>query len=103
MTTVGIREFRAHMGEYLRRSRLGEQIELTDRGEVIARLVPAVPGQPAVEARMARIWQMVADGKAAWSGKKLRPRLPAVELPGAVLASDLILQEREDRDAGLSR
>jgi prevent-host-death family protein len=100
VVTVGIREFKAHMGEYLRRARAGETIELTDRGKPVARLLPACP--PTAEASVeARIWQLVAEGKAAWSGRKLQHRMPVATLKGGVSASDLIVQDREERDAAL--
>ena len=95
MVTVGIREFKAHMGEYLRRARSGETIELTDRGKPVARLLPACP--PTAEASVeARIWQLVAEGKASWSGRKLQPREPvALAMPGISVA-DFIVQERDE-------
>lgn len=102
MTTVGIREFRAHMGEYLRRVKAGEVIEITERGKPVGRLTPALQSKDERDVE-ARLLEMVAQGKAYWSGNRLRPRQPVVKLPGGVQASDLILQEREERDAGLSR
>lgn len=42
MTIVGIRELKAHMSEMIRRvSEVGETIEITQHGRVVARLVPA--------------------------------------------------------------
>lgn len=38
MTTVGIRELKSRLSEYLRRVRAGEAILVTDRGEVIAEI-----------------------------------------------------------------
>ena len=43
MLSVGIRELKNHLSEYLRRVRLGESVRVTDRGEVVAELLP--PGQ----------------------------------------------------------
>lgn len=43
MRTVGIRELKNKLSEYLRRVRLGESVLVTDRGEVVAELLP--PGQ----------------------------------------------------------
>ena len=43
MRTVGIRELKDRLSEYLRRVRDGESVLVTDRGEVVAELTP--PGQ----------------------------------------------------------
>lgn len=43
MKTVGVRDLKNKLSEYLRRVRLGEGILVTDRGEVVAELLP--PGQ----------------------------------------------------------
>ncbi len=43
MKTVGVRDLKNKLSEYLRRVRLGEGVLVTDRGEVVAELLP--PGQ----------------------------------------------------------
>jgi antitoxin (DNA-binding transcriptional repressor) of toxin-antitoxin stability system len=43
MKTVGIRELKDRLSEYLRQVRAGESVLVTDRGEVIAEVSP--PGQ----------------------------------------------------------
>ncbi|MCC7410555.1 MAG: type II toxin-antitoxin system prevent-host-death family antitoxin, partial [Gammaproteobacteria bacterium] len=52
MHTVGVRELKNRLSEYLRRVRLGERLLVTDRGEVVAEFVPPGQGQgdPAVPA-----------------------------------------------------
>jgi prevent-host-death family protein len=40
MERIGVRELRQHASRYLARVRTGETIEVTDRGQPIARLVP---------------------------------------------------------------
>lgn len=42
MTRIGVTELRQRAGEYVRRARDGETIEVTNRGRPIARLVPIV-------------------------------------------------------------
>ena len=41
MKTVGVRELKNRLSEYLRQARAGETILVTDRGQVIAELSPA--------------------------------------------------------------
>lgn len=44
MKTVGIRELKNRLSEYLRAVRVGERVLVTDRGEVVAELVPPDTG-----------------------------------------------------------
>jgi antitoxin (DNA-binding transcriptional repressor) of toxin-antitoxin stability system len=48
MKTVGVRELKNRLSEYLREVRRGEHVLVTDRGEVIGELSP--PGQGASDA-----------------------------------------------------
>ena len=43
MKTVGIRELKNHLSEYLRQVRRGDSVLVTDRGEVVAEFSP--PGR----------------------------------------------------------
>ena len=43
MTTVGVRELRQNLSKYLERVKAGEPLVVTERGQVVARLVPAGP------------------------------------------------------------
>lgn len=47
MKTVGVRELKNRLSEYLRQVRSGESVLVTDRGEVIAELGP--PASPAID------------------------------------------------------
>ena len=44
MKSVGLRELKNRLSEYVRKVRSGEGVLVTDRGEVVAELVPAGPG-----------------------------------------------------------
>ena len=50
MKTVGVRDLKNKLSEYLRHVRLGESILVTDRGEVVAELLP--PGQGQADASL---------------------------------------------------
>jgi prevent-host-death family protein len=51
MKTVGVRELKNRLSEYLRPVRAGEAVLVTDRGEVVAELTP--PGVGATDASVA--------------------------------------------------
>jgi prevent-host-death family protein len=40
MKTVGLRELKNHLSAYVRHVRAGEAVAVTDRGEVVAELIP---------------------------------------------------------------
>ena len=48
MKTVGVRELKNRLSEYLRQVRVGEGVLVTDRGQVVAELTP--PGHGATDA-----------------------------------------------------
>ncbi len=92
MVRVGVREFKAHMGQYIRRVKAGETIVLTNRGEDVAEMSP--PGR----ARLTGVdlaKRMVVEGRAQWSGKKFTLP-PLLHAEGDLSLSDLIIQEREE-------
>ncbi len=41
MLRIGVRELRQHASRYLAQVAVGESVEVTDRGRLVARLVPA--------------------------------------------------------------
>lgn len=47
MERIGVRELRQHASRYLDRVRAGETVEVTDRGQLVALLVPPKPAQGA--------------------------------------------------------
>ncbi len=85
---VGVRALKTQLSRYLRRVARGESIVVTDRGEPVARIIPA--GVPEGIARLIR-----AD-RIQWSGRK--PQLPkspvTLKLRGRTL-TDLLLEDRE--------
>jgi prevent-host-death family protein len=54
---IAVRELNQHTSRVLARVRAGETVEVTDRGEPIARLVPVVAGD-------ALLGRLVAEGRA---------------------------------------
>jgi prevent-host-death family protein len=65
METVGIRELKTHLSRHLKRVRSGTRLLVTERGRSIATISP-------VQAPADLDWahQLVAEGRAHWSGGK---------------------------------
>ena len=88
MASVGVREFRDNLSEYLRRVREGELVVVTDRGQPIGELGPAGTGRNAHRARA-----LTRTGAASWSGGKPKG-LPDAPQPRAGLVSDAVIEDR---------
>ncbi|WP_375476484.1 type II toxin-antitoxin system Phd/YefM family antitoxin [uncultured Jatrophihabitans sp.] len=67
MERIGVRELRQHASRYLDRVRAGETVEVTDRGRLVALLVPPDPAQSARD-------QLIAQGR-------LKPAAGPMALP----------------------
>jgi prevent-host-death family protein len=49
MVTIGIRELRQHASRYVRMAREGKRVAVTDRGTLVAYLVPTEAGAPLLD------------------------------------------------------
>jgi prevent-host-death family protein len=87
--TVGVRELKAHLSEFLRQVRSGQTIVITDHGQAVGQILPA--GQPIEE----RLRSLQGAGLLAWNGQPL----PSIETPvinhSGHLLSDLVVEMRE--------
>lgn len=97
MRAVGIRELKERLSEYVRAVRAGEEILVTDRGEVVAELRPLVAGRRAEVANPV-LAAMVARGAVrlgAPNRPDLYPRMPRVVADGE--AARMIRESRGER------
>jgi prevent-host-death family protein len=51
MKAVGLRELKNRLAHYVRQARAGGEIQVTDRGEVVAELLPPRSGAGRIDAR----------------------------------------------------
>ncbi|MEW6321606.1 MAG: type II toxin-antitoxin system prevent-host-death family antitoxin [Acidobacteriota bacterium] len=98
MKSVGIRELKNRLSEYLRLVRAGDAVIVTDRGEVVAELTP--PGQgdldPAVPAGLRTLAAQGLATLGAPGDDTLYPRLPR-RRRGGRSAAELLDDERGGR------
>jgi len=87
--SVSVRELKVHLSEYLRRAQRGETLDVTSRGEVVARLVPAPSSESALEALRAQPWVITGQAGASF-GLDMPVKLRGV---GPSL-SELLLEDR---------
>ncbi len=88
MASVGVRELRDNLSEYLRRVRRGELLVITDRGTPIGELIPIAEGRSTEKARA-----LVRIGVAAWEGGKPRG-LSKPPRGREGLVSDAVIEDR---------
>jgi prevent-host-death family protein len=87
--TVSIRELKSRLSHYLRLTRKGESVVITDRGVPIGRIVPM--GQDLGQ----RVAAMCEAGQAQWNGRKLPPRKPVAKVRGKGTVAQLVVEDRE--------
>ncbi len=97
MKQVGIRELKNRLSHYVRRAKAGEEIQVTDRGEPVAELVPPRRTRTGTTMRQ-RLEELAKRGLVTLGG----PRDPRVYRRMRRLAPDgtaqkLIDEERGDR------
>ncbi len=88
-TTVGVRELKAQLSKYLKDAQQGDVIEVTSRGDTIARILPGGTK------RKTSSMDLVQEGIANWNGERVPAGMPKFGLKDGTLASDLVLENRE--------
>ena len=86
---VSVRELKSRLSHYLRLTRKGESVVITDRGVPIGRIVPI--GQDLGE----RLAAMREAGLVQWSGQKLRRRKPVAKLRWRKTVAQLLVEDRQ--------
>jgi prevent-host-death family protein len=98
MKTVGVRELKNRLSEYIRQVRSGESVLVTDRGEVVAELAP--PGHGAADSDVPAALLALAKRGLATLGTSndagLYPTLPRKRKRRAT-AAQLLDEERGSR------
>jgi len=90
--TVGVRELKAHLSEYLRRVRQGQTVIITDHGRPVGRILPV---EAALNERLEALRQA---GMVSWSGRKLKSLTPPAVNRGDRQVSDLLVEMRDSHD-----
>jgi len=86
--TVGVRELKAHLSEYLRQVKQGRTLVITERGKPVGRLIPQ--GLSLAE----RLEELQRAGLIRWNGKKLPPAKPVAKLRGKKTIAQIIIEDR---------
>ena len=88
-TTVNVRELKSRLSHYLRLTKAGESVEITERGIPIGRIVPTTaPIQDRLEV-------MAQAGLLLWNSRKLKPMAPVARVKGRRGVAHLLIEDRE--------
>ncbi len=89
MSRVGIRELKQNASAVIRRVKAGESVEVTERGEPVALIVPTPKPDDLIE-------RLVAEGRAKPARGHLRDLPDPIELPpGRLLPSEALADLRD--------
>jgi prevent-host-death family protein len=87
---VGIRELRQNLSVYVHRVReTGQEYEVTERGEPVARLLP-------LEGRATRVQRMMADGRISLATRALDDIPSPVPSASGRSLSGILIDQREE-------
>lgn len=84
MAQVGIRDLKAHLSVYVKSASVGERVVITDRGSVVAQIVPA-EGDSALQ-------RLIDEGVAMPPAHRVRRTPNPRQTAGPV--SDLVSEQR---------
>ncbi|MBM3514070.1 MAG: type II toxin-antitoxin system prevent-host-death family antitoxin [Alphaproteobacteria bacterium] len=100
MKTVGLRQLKNNLSAYVRAAKAGTTIRVTDRGQVVVRLVPepaASQSADPIERGLDELEQrgLLRRRATVKSGKGLYPKMPRLLPPG--LLAKMLDEDRGDR------
>jgi prevent-host-death family protein len=93
MSTVGVRELKNRLTQYLRRTKQGEEVIVTERGNPIALIQPIKSADKAVslEAKLARL---AAQGLVTLPTQKPLKRVRLVQVSGKPISKTAVEDRR---------
>ena len=92
MSTVGVKELKNRLTQYLRRTKQGEEVVVTERGKPIAVIQPIQSAAPVVSLQ-ARLARLAAQGLVALPTHKPLKKVRMVKVSGPPI-SRAILEDR---------
>jgi prevent-host-death family protein len=86
---ASVRELKSRLSHFLRLTKAGESVVITERGIAIGRIVPVGKG---LDERLAA---MQDAGQVQWSGRKLAAKKPLARVRGKRTVAELLIDDRE--------
>lgn len=92
MSTVGVKELKNRLTQYLRRTKQGEEVLVTERGKPIAVIQPIQSAAPVVSLE-ARLAKLAAQGRVTLPTRRPLKKVHRVRVSGPPI-SRTILEDR---------
>lgn len=86
---ASVRDLKSRLSHFLRLTKAGESVVITERGIAIGRIVPI--GKGLTE----RLAAMQEAGQVQWSGRKLAIMKPPARVRGKRTVAELLVEDRE--------
>lgn len=90
--SVSIRELKSRLSHFLRLTKEGSSVIITDRGTPIGRIVPILQRGKQLDEHLAAMKQA---GQLEWSGRRLPANKRVAKARGNRTVADLLAQDRE--------
>ena len=90
-SSVSIRELKSRLSHFLRLTKAGQSIVITDHGTPIGRIVPIEQTGKPLDERLAAMQQA---GQMQWSGRQLAPLKAPARVRGNRSVADLLVDDR---------
>ncbi len=87
-TVTGIRDLKNRLSHYLREVKRGRSVVISERGKIVARIVPAQEHPD-----IAKLKKLARDGLGTWRGGKPKGASRPVVIKGKPVA-EIVLEER---------
>lgn len=92
MSIVGVRELKSHLTQYLRKTKAGEEVIITERGMPIAVIHPAKKALPS-KSSASKLAELAKEGKISLPQQKFLLKIPIIKISGSPI-SETVLEER---------
>ncbi len=93
MSIVGVKELKNRLTQYLKKTKKGEEVIITEHGKPIA-VIRSTEGPPPSSSLEARLIELSKEGKITFPRKKFLAKIPPIKIPGPLISST-VLEERE--------
>jgi len=91
MISVGIKELKNNLSRYLSRVKKGEDILITERGKVVARIIQEDPKNTSIREALS---PLIVKGSVTLPSQKINKEIPVpIEVPGKPI-SEMAIEDR---------
>ncbi len=93
MSTVGIKELKNRLTEYLRRTKKGEEVIVTERGKPIA-VIQSIESVDQLQSLEAKLAKLAAQGIVTLPVRKPRKKIRLVTASGTPVSQAILAERR---------